>query len=115
MTRVKRGVISAKRRRNVLAMAKGFRHGRKSKERLAKEQLAHSYNSAFRDRRDKKNNFRRLWTVKINAEVRNYDLSYSRFIDLLKKKNIIIDRKILAELAQNSPEVFAKIVEMAKA
>lgn len=96
-------------------MAKGFRNGRKSKERLAKEQLAHSYNSAFRDRRDKKNNFRRLWTIKINAEVRKYDLSYSRFIDMLKKKNIVIDRKILAELAQNTPEVFAKVVEMAKA
>ena len=114
MTRVKRGTTSLKRRRNVLKQTKGFKWGRKSKERAAKEALLHSYTHAFSDRRKKKGVFRRLWQIKINAGVRQYDLSYSRFIDLLKKSGVILDRKILAVLAEKEPEVFKKIIEKLK-
>jgi len=110
MTRVKRGTTSLKRRRNVLKQTKGFRHSRKSKERAAKEALLHAYTHAFHDRRKKKNVFRRLWQVRINAGVRPLGISYSKFIDNLKKAEVAIDRKILAELAQKEPEVLSKIV-----
>jgi len=114
MTRVKRGTISMKRRRNVLSQAKGYRYGRGSKERQAKEAILHAGNHAFAHRRDKKNDFRRLWQIKINAAVRPFGISYSKFIGALKKKNIGLDRKILADLAQNNPEAFEKVVEEAK-
>jgi len=114
MTRVKRGTISMKRRRNVLSQAKGYRYGRGSKERQAKEAILHAGNHAFAHRRDKKNDFRRLWQIKINAAVRPFGISYSKFIGALKKKNIGLDRKILADLAQSHPEAFEKVVEEAK-
>jgi len=114
MTRVKRGTISLKRRRNVLKQTKGFKWGRKSKERAAKEALLHSYTHAFNDRRKKKNVFRRLWQVKINAGARQQGLSYSKFTDKLKKSGIVLDRKILAAVAEKEPEVFKKIIEKLK-
>ena len=111
MTRVKRGVIAAKRRRNVLKYTKGFRWGRKSKERAAKEALLHAWTHAFRGRKQKKRDYRALWNVKINAGVRPEGLTYSRFIAGLKRKNIQLDRKVLADLAEHEPAVFKKIVE----
>jgi len=114
MTRVKRGKISLKRRKNVLKQTKGYMWGRKSKERAAKEALLHAYLHSFQDRRKKKRDFRRLWQVRINAAARENGFSYSKLIALLKNKNIILDRKIMADLAANKPEVFSKIVETAK-
>ena len=114
MTRVKRGVTSLKRRRKVLKQTKGFRWGRKSKERAAKEALLHAGIHSFHDRRKKKREFRKLWQIKINAACRQHSLSYSKFINLLKKSDIALDRKILATLAEHYPEVFTKIVESVK-
>lgn len=114
MTRVKRGVIAAKRRRNVLRYTKGFRWGRKSKERAAKEALLHAWSHAFRGRKQKKRDYRALWNVKINAGVRPEGLTYSKFIAGLKRKNIQLDRKILADLAEHEPRVFKRIVETVK-
>ena len=111
MTRVKRGKISLKRRRNVLRQTKGFHWGGKSKERLARERLLHAGTHAFNDRRKKKGDFRRLWNIKINAGVRPHGLSYSKFINLLNKANIKLNRKMLAYLAEHKPEAFTKIVE----
>lgn len=95
-------------------MVKGYRFGRSTKEKQANEAIRHAGNYAFRDRRNKKRTFRQLWTIKINAAVRNFDLSYSKFISMLKTKNIEIDRKILADLAENQPKTFEKIVEAVK-
>jgi large subunit ribosomal protein L20 len=114
MTRVKRGVTSIKRRRNVLKKTKGFKWGRKSKERQAKDALLHAYLHSFNDRRKKKRNMRALWQIKINAATREHGMSYSKFIGAAKKANIGIDRKVLAELAEHRLEAFAKIVELAK-
>lgn len=111
MTRVKRGTIANKKREKILKYAKGFRWGRKSKERAAKEALLHAWAYAFRGRKEKKRNFRKLWNVKINAAVRPDNLSYGKFINALKKNNIALNRKTLAELAENEPKVFAKIIE----
>lgn len=114
MTRVKRGTTSLKARRNILAQVKGYRFGRSKKQIQASDAIAHAGNYAFAHRRDKKNDFRRLWTVKMNAALRPLGFSYSRFIDALKKKNIIIDRKIMADLAENNPETFVNIVAEVK-
>ena len=118
MARVKGGVTSNKRRKNILAMTKGYRHARSTKKRAAREAIFHAGKYAFAHRKDKKNDFRRLWTVRINAGLdalaivgkNGKELSYSRFIDALKKKNILINRKMLAALAETNPEVFSKIV-----
>lgn len=114
MTRVKRGKTAQKRRKRLLKLAKGFRWSRKSKYRLAKEGLLHAFKYAYRDRRTKKREARKLWQIQINAAARQHDLSYSKFINLLKKNKIEIDRKILAQLAKEQPEIFEKIVEKAK-
>jgi len=114
MPRVKRGKSANKKRKSLLKYTKGFKWGRKSKERAAKEALLHALPRAFRGRKEKKRNFRGLWQVQINAAVRTEDLNYNKFIFGLKKKNILLDRKILADLAQNNPEVFKKIVEIVK-
>ena len=114
MTRVKRGTTALKKREKILRYTKGFKWGRKSKERAAKEALLHAWSHAFRGRKEKKRDFRRLWQVKINAACRENGLTYSKFINLLKQKNILLDRKILADLAQNEPEVFRKIAEEVK-
>jgi large subunit ribosomal protein L20 len=96
-------------------MAKGFYSGRRKHFRKAKEQIERSLVYAFRDRKQKKRDFRKLWIVRINAGCRLNGISYSRFINGLKKANIELDRKILADLAMNNPETFTKIVEAAKA
>ena len=114
MTRVKRGKVARKKRAKILKLTKGFRWGRKSKERAAKEALLHALPRAFRGRKEKKRNYRRLWQTQINAAVRVQGLTYSKFIAGLKKQNIILDRKILAELAKTEPKVFGKIVEKIK-
>lgn len=111
MPRVKRGVISLKRRRRILKLAKGYRFARSKKERAAREAISHAGRHAFAHRRKKKGDFRRLWNVKIGAAVRPFGLSYSRFIGRLKKKGVDLDRKILAGLAQNQPAIFHQIVK----
>ncbi|OGI85519.1 50S ribosomal protein L20 [Candidatus Nomurabacteria bacterium RIFCSPLOWO2_01_FULL_41_12] len=114
MTRVKKGVHALKRRRSVLKQTKGFRHGRSTKERQAKEAILHAGSYAFAHRRDKKSHNRKLWNIKINAGSRELGMSYSRFIDALKKKNILLDRKILADFAEHHPATFAKVLESVK-
>jgi len=111
MTRVKRGVIKNKRRKNILAQTKGFRFGRSTKEAAAKEALLHAGAYSFAHRKDKKADARSLWTTRINAAVRPHGLSYSKLIDGMKKKKIGVDRKILSDLAQNHPETFARLVK----
>lgn len=114
MARVKGGVNALKSRKNILKMVKGYRFGRSTKERQANEAIVHAQTYAFRDRKDKKNIFRRLWTTKINAALRKHDLSYSKFIDILNKKDIQIDRKILSEIAEHRPEKFTDLVNQVK-
>jgi large subunit ribosomal protein L20 len=114
MTRVKRGTTAHKRRKKIIKLAKGFKWGRKAKYKLAKDALKHAWAHAYKDRRRKKRDFRRLWQIKINAASRQHGLTYSRFINKLKKAKIEIDRKILAHLAEKQPEVFKKIVEKTK-
>ena len=114
MSRVKRGTIKNKSRKNTLAQVKGYRFGRSTKKKMATEAIAHAGTHAFAHRRDKKSNFRRLWNIKINAEVRKYELSYSRFIDALNKKDIGLNRKVLADLAENVPESFERVVNTVK-
>ena len=114
MVRVKRGKIAHKRRKHLLKYAKGFRWGRKAKYRAAKEALMHAWEYAYRDRRTKKREFRALWQIQINAACRQAGISYSKFISGLKKNKIELDRKILSNLAQNHPQIFAKIVEKVK-
>src|SRR3972149_1199277 len=114
MTRVKRGKIAHKKREKILKYTKGFRWGRKSKERAAKEALLHAWSRAFRGRKEKKRVYRKLWNVRINAAGRLQGITYSKFIAALKAKKIKLDRKILADLAKNEPEVFAKVIEFVK-
>ena len=114
MPRVKRGTIGHKKRKTVLRRAKGFRWGAKNKERTARERLLHAATNSFQDRRKKKGNFRRLWQTKIGAGAKENGMSYSLLIGKFKKANIELDRKILAELAQNYPQVFKKLVDSIK-
>ncbi len=114
MTRVKRGVTAHQKREKLLTYTKGFRWGRKSKERAAKEALLHAWTHAFRGRKEKKRDYRALWQTQINAAVRNLGTTYSKFIDGLKKSNVQLDRKVLADIAKTAPNTFAKIVEQAK-
>jgi large subunit ribosomal protein L20 len=114
MPRVKRGKSHVKRRKNLLAKTKGYKWGRKKLIKRAKEAVIHAGQHAYVDRRKKKRVNRGLWQIKIGAAVREYDLSYSKFINLLKKKNIELDRKILAELAAHNKEIFAKLVATIK-
>ncbi len=111
MSRVKRGVTKLKRRRNILAQVKGYRFGRSTKERVAKEAIAHAGRYAFRDRRTKKRLARNLWSVRINAAARPIGLSYSKLIGALKKSNITLDRKSLSALAKDYPEAFERLVK----
>lgn len=115
MARVKRGVTSLKRRRNILRQVKGYRFGRSKKERIAKEAIFHAGSYAFRHRRAKKREFRNLWTLRINAAVRPLGFSYSRFIEALKKNNITLDRKSLAALGKDYPETLVRLVKNIKA
>lgn len=111
MTRVKKAVHALKNRRSILKAAKGFRFRRSKTERAANEALAHAGTYAFAHRRDKKGDYRRLWNVKINSALRPLGFSYSKFIGEAKKKNIGLDRKSLAYLAEFKPEAFKKVVE----
>ena len=111
MVRVKRGKTANKRRKNVLKHTKGFKWGRKSKYRLAKQALLHAWTYAYRDRKRKKGNFRKLWQTKIGMACKKNGTSYSKFIYNLKQKNIELDRKILADLAENNPEIFNELVK----
>ncbi len=114
MTRVKRGKTAHKKREKILKYTKGFKWGRKSKERAAKEALLHAWTHAFRGRKEKKRNYRQLWNVQINAGVRALGLNYNKLISGLKKKNILLDRKILADIAKNHPHIFEQIVKKAQ-
>nr|WP_201767791.1 50S ribosomal protein L20 [Lebetimonas sp. JS170] len=112
--RVKTGTVRRKRHKKILKMAKGFYSGRRKHFRKAKEQIERSLVYAFRDRKQKKRDFRKLWIVRINAACRLNGISYSRFINGLKKAGIELDRKILADLAMNEPETFAAVAQKAK-
>lgn len=120
MARVKRGTTTLKRRKNILKKTKGYRYGRSTKKRQAKEAIAHAGTHSFAHRRAKKNDFRRLWNIKINAAVRGLSsdekntLSYSKLIGMLTKNKIELDRKILADIAENNPESFERIVKQLK-
>ena len=114
MVRVKGGKTSLKKRRHLLKYAKGFKWGRKSKYRAAKQAVYRAWMHAYKDRRRKKRDFRSLWQIQINAACRERGISYSRFINGLKKNKIELDRKILAQLAQNQSQIFDKIVEKVK-
>jgi len=113
MTRVKKGVNALKSRKNILRKTKGFRHGRSTKERQAQEAIFHAGAYAFAHRRDKKGDARKLWNVKISYAAKSLGTSYSKLMGGLKKKGILLDRKILADLAATNPEVFKKIATMA--
>ena len=115
MPRVKTGVVRRRRHKKVLKLARGFFQGRHKHFRKAKEQLEHSMYYAFRDRKQKKREFRKLWIIRINAACRLNDISYSRFINGLKKANIELDRKILADMAMNDAAGFSAVVAQAKA
>ena len=115
MARVKRAVAAHKKRRVVFSRAKGY-YGAKSRTyRAAKEQVQHSLQYVYRDRRNKKREIRRLWITRINAAARINGLSYSVFMNGLKKAGVELDRKVLADMAVNDPDAFAKVVEIAKA
>lgn len=114
MARVKRGKTANKKRKKILGYTKGFRWGRRTKERAAKEALLHAWTHSFRGRKEKKRDYRALWQTQINAGARMNGLTYGKLISGLKKNKIIIDRKILADLVKNEPEVFKKLVEKAK-
>ena len=112
MARVKGGKTSNKRRKNILAMTKGYRFGRSTKKRQAREAIFHAGKYAFAHRRDKKNDYRRLFNVRINAGLRLIDekLSYSKFIGTANKKGVELNSKMLATLAETYPEVFSRVV-----
>ena len=114
MPRVKTGTVRRARHKKILKMAKGFYSGRRKHFRKAKEQVEHSLVYAYRDRRAKKRDFRKLWIVRINAACRLNDINYSRFMNGLKLANIELDRKILADMAMNDPESFSSLVASAK-
>jgi len=113
--RVKTGIVRRRRHKKLLKQAKGFFSGRRKHFRKAKEQLERSLVYAYRDRRNKKRDFRRLWITRINAACRLNGMSYSKFIHGLNKAGIELDRKILADMAMNDAAAFTKVVEAAKA
>lgn len=114
MTRVKRGVMTKKRHKNVLQSAKGYRWGRKNLFTKAKEAVIKAGTYARRDRRSKKRSFRRLWITRLNTALRLHGMVYREFIALEKAKNINLDRKVLSELAVENPDIFRKFVESVK-
>ena len=114
MARVKNGAVTKQRHKKVLKAAKGYFGSKHRLYKTAKEQLMHSGQYAYRDRRQKKREFRKLWIVRINAACRENEISYSRFIEGLNKAGVAIDRKMLSEIAINDKEAFAKLVKTAK-
>jgi large subunit ribosomal protein L20 len=115
MARVKRGVQANARHKKVLKEAKGYYGARSKIYRVAKQAVTKAGQYAYRDRRQRKRQFRRLWVVRINAAARSFDISYSRFIDGLNKAEIEVDRKVLADLAVHDIEAFGVLAEKAKA
>ncbi|NCO75543.1 MAG: 50S ribosomal protein L20 [Cyanobacteria bacterium] len=113
MTRVKRGNVARKRRNKILKLAKGFRGSHSKLFRTANQQVMKALRNAYRDRRKKKRDFRRLWITRINAAARIHGISYSQLINKLDHANITLNRKILAQLAIQDAEAFQKIVELA--
>ncbi len=113
MTRVKRGNVARKRRKKILKLAKGFRGSHSKLFRTANQQVMKALRNAYRDRRKKKRDFRRLWITRINAAARMHGVSYSQLINKLEKANISLNRKILAQLAIQDAEAFQKVVELA--
>jgi large subunit ribosomal protein L20 len=112
--RIKRGVHGRKKRREILERAKGYRGARSRRLRVAREQLLHSGQYAYRDRRARKREFRRLWITRIGAATRQHGLSYSAFIRGLREANLDLDRKVLADIAVRDPRGFAGLVEVAR-
>jgi large subunit ribosomal protein L20 len=115
MTRVKRGNVARKRRKKILKLAKGFRGSHSKLFRTANQQVMKALRNAYRDRRKRKRDFRRLWITRINAAARMQGLSYSKLMGGLKKANIEINRKMLSQMAILDPAGFAKVVELARA
>ncbi|MDH3715834.1 MAG: 50S ribosomal protein L20 [Gammaproteobacteria bacterium] len=115
MPRVKRGVTAHARHKKVLKKAKGYQGARSRVFRVAKQAVTKAGQYAYRDRRQRKRQFRALWIVRINAGAREFGLSYSRFMDGLKRANIEVDRKVLADLAVTDRQAFGQLVEQAKA
>jgi large subunit ribosomal protein L20 len=115
MPRVKRGNKRVQRRKKILKLAKGFRLTKSKLHPSAKESVDRALRFAYRDRRTKKRDFRRLWVVRVAAAARQNDLSYSKFMSGLKKASVLIDRKILADIAVRDPETFSRLSETAKA
>ena len=114
MTRVKGGVVARKRRKKVLKEAKGYFGSKHRLFKTAQEQLMHSGEYAYRDRKQNKRNFRKLWITRINAACRQNDISYSRFIEGLNKAGVEVNRKMLSEIAINDPKMFSEFVKVAK-
>jgi large subunit ribosomal protein L20 len=114
MARVKGGVTAMKRRRKILAQTKGYIFGRSKKKRQAIEAIHHAHLHAFAHRKDKKNDFRRLWTSRLNAGLRAAGLKYSTFMKSLKDKGIVINRKMLSLLADERPDTFERFLEKVK-
>ena len=114
MARVKTAINAQKKRRTILESTRGYRGQRSRLYRKAKEQMLHSMNYAYRDRRARKGDFRRLWITRINAATRQNGLSYNRFVQGLKAAGVEVDRKILAELAVNDPQAFSALVDVAR-
>jgi large subunit ribosomal protein L20 len=114
MTRVKRSINAKKKRKVVLERASGYRGQRSRLYRKAKEQMLHSMTYAYRDRKDRKGNFRRLWIQRINAAARAHDMTYNRFVQGLKAAGVEVDRRILADLAVHDEAAFAALVEVAR-
>lgn len=114
MPRVKRGVIHTKKRRKILKKAKGYKWGRKKLIKLAKTAVTKAGAYAYRDRRAKKRTNRALWQIRLNAAAREHGLSYSKFIAGLRKNKIELDRKVLSQLANQEPKIFAQIIEKIK-
>ena len=114
MSRVKRGNVARKRRKKILKLAKGFRGSHSKLFRTANQQVMKALRNAYRDRRKRKRDFRRLWITRINAATRMHDISYSKFTHQLKKAEVGLNRKMLAQLAMVDPQAFEKVVEVAK-
>jgi large subunit ribosomal protein L20 len=114
MARIKRGVHARKQRRSVLDRAKGFRGARSRRYRVANEAILHAEHYAYRDRRARKGDFRKLWITRINAAARQEGMSYSRLINGLKLAEVEVDRKVLADLAVRDPDAFRQLVTVAK-
>ncbi len=114
MSRTRHAVASRNRRKKIMKMAKGYRGARSRQYKVAKEQVMHSLQYAYRDRRVRKGDFRRLWIARINAAARINGLSYNRFIYGLKQAGVEVDRKVLADLAVREPEAFKQLADLAK-